>query len=151
MFSKFVWPISLRGMVSKSMPIFSNKRLLTDKLVYPSYVMMQDWHVCNVLFNKVINLSLFINIYKMYSFLNFNCSGRLWYSYVIGTSIIAHCYYTTLPYHILLLSITRYAGIYRHAAGPCGYIWLLLFPKQLFLILFWGVSRVSNSSMDVTL
>ncbi len=41
----------------------------------------------------------------------------------IGTSIITHCYYTTLPYHILekgfLLSRARYAGIYRHAAGPC--------------------------------
>ncbi len=37
----------------------------------------------------------------------------------IGTSIQAHGYYTTLPYHILL-SIARYAGIYRHAAGPCG-------------------------------
>ncbi len=29
----------------------------------------------------------------------------------IGTSIIAYCYYTTLPYHILL-SVARYAGIY---------------------------------------
>ncbi len=38
----------------------------------------------------------------------------------IATSIIAHCYYTTLSYHILLLSIVRYSGIYRHAAGPCG-------------------------------
>ncbi len=39
----------------------------------------------------------------------------------ISTSIIAHCYYTTLLYHILeLLSIARYAGIYRHAADPCA-------------------------------
>ncbi len=37
----------------------------------------------------------------------------------IGTSIVAHCCYTTLPYHILL-SIARYAEIYRHATGPCG-------------------------------
>ncbi len=37
----------------------------------------------------------------------------------IGISIQAHGYYTTLPYHVLL-SIARYAGIYRHAAGPCG-------------------------------
>ncbi len=28
----------------------------------------------------------------------------------MGTSIIVHCYYTTLPYHILL-SIARYAGV----------------------------------------
>ncbi len=38
----------------------------------------------------------------------------------IGTSItIVLCYYTTLPYHILL-SIARYAGVYRHDGGPCG-------------------------------
>ncbi len=47
----------------------------------------------------------------------------IWFAFwlqcwTIGTSIIAHCYYTTLPYH---LSIARYAGIYRHAAGPCGW------------------------------
>ncbi len=34
-----------------------------------------------------------------------------------GSSILGveHCIYTTL-------SIARYAGIYRHAAGPCGFI-----------------------------
>ncbi len=29
----------------------------------------------------------------------------------IGTSIVAHCYYATLLYHILL-SRARYAGVY---------------------------------------
>ncbi len=44
----------------------------------------------------------------------------LW-SLSIGTSIVAHCYYTTLPYYIFL-SIARYAGIYWHA-GLCGMSW----------------------------
>ncbi len=45
----------------------------------------------------------------------------VWLCGFLGTNIIAHCYYTTLPYHILL-SIARYGGIYQHAhtAGPCG-------------------------------
>ncbi len=40
---------------------------------------------------------------------------------VIGTSIVAHCYYTTLLYDILEkgLSIARYAEIYQYASGPC--------------------------------
>ncbi len=38
--------------------------------------------------------------------------------FIIGTSIIAHCYYT---FPIILLSIARYAGIYGHAASPCGF------------------------------
>lgn len=36
-----------------------------------------------------------------------------------GTNIVAHCYYTIVPYLILLISIARYPGIYWHASGPC--------------------------------
>ncbi len=46
------------------------------------------------------------------SCINFICTA-------IGSRIIAHCYYTTLSYHIIL-SIATYAGIYRHVSGPCG-------------------------------
>ncbi len=68
----------------------------------------------------------------------------------MGTSIIAHYYYTTLLYHISvlsiypfikhytivvsiitiqfshlfhILSIARYAGVYGHDGGPCALTW----------------------------